>query len=284
MGLLRDRAAAFTSTGDAQETSLYPWALQSGHSHPMRPRCSGSKNSQLIQHWVREPIVSLTTRSRAVIEAHERPKSSFGLAKRSMLGINPLNRGEQLLDAPSRPMPRPLASARGGQRCRRRRRGRSIVIRQGRATFACVEALLELVPGRSEAPCQLRNGCSSKEKRNKDDQHDHAVKSEYLTKHVNLLFPVSHGAGGPPCPSLLGRQVFGSRPIFRCRAQLRTRAMAPLSWSPGGTPDKTTKPLAETTLPVASKDHPADRSDPNGPLMRANLGTGDHRWILRSHV
>jgi hypothetical protein len=83
-------------------------------------------------------------------------------------------------------------------------------------------------------------------------------------------------------PVVLRAQGIRIAPLYGCRVQLSTSAMAPLSWSPGGAAGRPSRPTAETTL--TSKAHPADLSNPNSPLMRANLGTGDHWWILRSHV
>ena len=75
--------------------------------------------------------------------------------------------------------------------------------------------------------------------------------------------------------------------------------ITPHLWMPGPTQDEgddavvvvtrrssrqASRPTTETTLPLTSKAHPADHIDPNSPLMRANLRTGEHWWILRSHV
>ena len=54
--------------------------------------------------------------------------------------------------------------------------------------------------------------------------------------------------------------------------------------SGGATGPPVGRQLKRPALPLTSKAHPADHSDPNSPLMRANLRTGDHWWILRSHV
>ncbi len=215
------RAAAFTSAQDAQEKSLYPWAPAerpfSSHATAMLwVEESRGSNGELIHTGSPGTDRFRFRRLRARVPLWMHLSDKRVLFYLQMLGVRDQSteteksnyRRPFSADAVAQPRSRPLASARERQRCRRRRRGRSISIR-GRATLARVEALLELVLGRSEAPCQLRNGCSSKEERNEDDQHNHAVESEYLTKHLNLHFPV--GSWGAPKDGHHARRSSGAR-------------------------------------------------------------------------